>query len=386
MFGGITLFMIGRLVVNSSVRMIYPFVAVFARGMGVGLPAISLAVSVRSAIGALVPFTNSALDRYPRRTAMLIGIVLFIIGCALVGFWPGYATFFIVISLGLLGSNIFVTSTQAYIGDTIPYQYRGRVMAIVETGWALSFLLGAPLAGWLIARYSWPSPFVVLGVLAVFVGVAVFFVVPSSRPPVTAETGRSIFRNLGNVLRSPTALAGLGISASVGISMESINLVFGVWMEDSFGLKIAALGAVAIVLGIGDLLGELFSGVLSDWIGKVRAVRIGMAIMALAALLLPLTGGSRFGATAAIFLFYFGFELAFVSSMPLMTEVIPSARATMMGAYMSSFSVGLMIGALLGPFAYQWGIFYNALSIVILSGLGFLALEVVRRGVAGRAD
>ena len=49
--GGIALFMIGRLVLNSSIRLIYPFVAIFARGIGVGLPAISLAVSVRRASG-----------------------------------------------------------------------------------------------------------------------------------------------------------------------------------------------------------------------------------------------------------------------------------------------------------------------------------------------
>jgi predicted MFS family arabinose efflux permease len=384
LIGGIALFAIGRLVVNSSVRMIYPFLAVFARGMGVGLPAVSLAVSVRSAIGALVPFTNSALDQRPRRTTMLIGIGLFIFGSALVTLWPGYGTFTIVLSLGLLGSNIFVTATQAYIGDTIPYKYRGRVMGIVETGWALSFLLGAPLAGLLIARYGWPSPFMVLGVLALLVGVAVLFVVPGNRPPADSEESavdQGMRRNLGQVLKSPAALAGLGVSASLSGGIESINMVFGVWMEDSFGLKIAALGGVAIVLGLGDLLGELSSGVLSDWLGKARAVRLGMIIMALSSLLLPVTDNAQWAAIAVMFVFFFGFELAFVSSISLMTEVLPEARATMMGAFMSAFSVGLMIGALIGPLVYQWGILYNGLAAAALAGLGMLALEKVRRGV-----
>ena len=386
LYGGIALFTIGRLVVNSSVRMIYPFLAVFARGMGVGLPALSVAISARSAIGALVPFTNSALDRQPRRSAMLIGIGIFVIGCVLVGLWPGYATFFIVLSLGLLGSNIFVTSSQAYIGDTVPYKFRGRVMAIVETGWALSFLLGAPMAGLLIARYGWPSPFIALGLLALVVGAAVLVVIPGKRPPASEESGSGILHNLGQVLASPTALAGLVVAASLSGAIESINLVFGVWMEDSFGLKIAALGGIAFVLGIGDLFGELFAGVLSDWIGKVRAVRIGLFVLALSALALPLAGVSQWGATAAIFTFYFGFELAFVSSIPLMTEVLPEARATMMGAYMSAFSVGLMFGALIGPLTYQWGILYTGMAAAALAGLGMLALEKVRRGVAGRAD
>ena len=164
------LLMITRVVINTSVRMIYPFLAVFARGMGVGLPAIALAISVRSAIGALVPFANSALDNRPRRTGMLLGIGLTAIGCTLVVLWPGYATFFVALSLGMLGRNIYETTSQAYIADTIPYHYRGRVIAFVETGWALSFLIGAPLAGLLIVRYGWPSPFLVVGVLALLVG------------------------------------------------------------------------------------------------------------------------------------------------------------------------------------------------------------------------
>jgi predicted MFS family arabinose efflux permease len=386
LFGGIALFTIGRLVLKSSARMIYPFVSVFARGMGVGLPAISLAISARSAVGALVPFTNSALDRYPRRTALLIGIGLFLAGCTLVVLWPGYAGFFIVLSLGSLGSNIFVTTSQAYIGDTVPYQYRGRAMAIVESGWSLSFLLGAPLAGLLIARFGWSSPFLVLGLLSLVVGAAVLFVIPGNRSSLTAENRVNILRNLGQVLRSPSAQAGLVLGFSLSGAIEVINMVFGVWMEDSFGLKIAALGGVAFLLGIGDLLGELFSGVLSDWIGKARAVRIGMILLALAALLLPLAGITQWWAIATIFILFFGFELAFVSSIPLLTEVLPEARATMMGAYMSASSIGLVVGALIGPLSYQRGIFYSGLAAALMTGMGLLALEKVRRGVAAEVN
>jgi predicted MFS family arabinose efflux permease len=381
----LALLVITRVVINTSVRMIYPFLAVFARGMGVGLPAIALAISVRSAVGALVPFTNSILDNRPRRTSMLLGIFLAVIGCALVVLWPGYVTFFIALSLGMLGRNIYETTSQAYIGDTTPYKFRGRVVAFVETGWALSFLIGAPLAGLLIARYGWSSPFLVVGVLALLVAAATLFVIPGSRPPMINEEtgdGQGMLRNLRQVVTSPTALAGLGVAIAIGSSVESINLVFGVWMEDSFGLKIAALGGVAIVIGISDLLGELFSGVFSDWIGKVRAIRIGLILMAVTALLLPAAGTTRWAAIAIMFMFFFSFEMSLVSTIPLMTEVLPKVRATMMGALAAAFSIGLMIGALIGPQVYQWGILYNGLAAAALAGLGLLSLERVRRGVA----
>jgi predicted MFS family arabinose efflux permease len=381
-----------RVVFNTSVRMIYPFLAVFARGMGVGIPAISLAVSVRSAVGALVPVTNSALDRFPRRTALAVGAALFAVGCALVAIRPGYLTFFIALSLAMLGANLFGTSSQAYIGDTVPYHLRGRVMGLQETSWALSFLIGVPLIGLLLARFGWPSPFLALGVLALMVVIAVRFALPGSRsgaPPPTLQGEQSDTRapqegalhNLGQVFHSPAALAGLGVAVAVASSMESVNIVFGVWMESSFSLKIAALGSVAIILGIGDLLGELSSGVLSDWLGKAQAVRIGLVLMALAALLLPVAGSAQWAATAAMFMFFFSFDLAFVSCLSLMTEVLPSARATLMGAISAAYSAGLMIGALIGPLAYHWGILYNGLISAILAGLALVALERVQHGV-----
>ncbi len=38
---------------------------------------------------------------------------------------------------------------------------------------------------------------------------------------------------------------------------EIVNLVFGVWMEDAFQLKLAALGGASVILGVANLRGWL---------------------------------------------------------------------------------------------------------------------------------
>ncbi|MGD2158866.1 MAG: hypothetical protein PVG32_18450, partial [Anaerolineales bacterium] len=48
-----------RTVLNTMFRMVYPFLPVFSRGMGVGLPALSFALTGRSVAGAFGPFLAS---------------------------------------------------------------------------------------------------------------------------------------------------------------------------------------------------------------------------------------------------------------------------------------------------------------------------------------
>ena len=53
---------------------------------------------------------------------------------------------------------------------------------------------------------------------------------------------------------------------------ELVNLIFGVWLEDSFGLQIAALAGASAVIGFSELGGESLAALLTDRIGKPRAL------------------------------------------------------------------------------------------------------------------
>jgi predicted MFS family arabinose efflux permease len=78
-------------------------------------------------------------------------------------------------------------------------------------------------------------------------------------------------------------------------------------------------------------------------------------------------------------MFYLTFEFEIVCSLPLMTEVLPSARGTLMAANVAAFALGRSIGALAGAPLYQhWGIYANAAFAIALNLLGFWALSGVR--------
>ena len=51
--------------------------------------------------------------------------------------------------------------------------------------------------------------------------------------------------------------------------------IFGVWLEDSFDLQIAALGAASAVIGLSELGGEGLVAAFVDRLGKPRAIGLG---------------------------------------------------------------------------------------------------------------
>ncbi len=307
-------------------RMVYPFLAVFGRGLGVDLAALSFALTIRSGAGTFGPLLASVADSRGRKTGMLFGMLLFTLGVGIVVFWPSYFAFLIALVLTTLGKYVFDPSMQAYLGDRISYQRRGLAIAFTEFGWSISFILGVPLLGFLIARHGWVSSFPLLTLLGLLATGLLIWQVPHDPAPVRGRP--SIWKNFRTVLTYSPALVGLLMGLLMSSANEVVNLVFGVWMEDSFGLRIAALGAASAVIGFAELGGELLVGGLTDRLGKPRSVAIGILLNCLSALLLPVFGRTLTGAFVGLFLFYITFEFTLVSSIPLMTEILPSARAT----------------------------------------------------------
>jgi predicted MFS family arabinose efflux permease len=241
---------------------------------------------------------------------------------------------------------------QAYIGDRVPYERRGTALAVTEAAWSLSFILGVPLMGYLIATYGWSAPFPVLVILGLVTFAIISRMIPHDER-FAAQPGKTSLKNVHAVLTHVPALAGISIALWASAANELVNLIFGVWLEDSFGLKIAALAGASAVIGISELTGEGLVALTTDRLGKPRALVLGLSGNALAALLLPIVGTTPAGALAGLFLFYITFEYVMVSHIPLMTEVMPSARATMLSFNLTGHSLGRMIGALLATFIYQ---------------------------------
>jgi len=368
----LALFALIRTIFNTAYRMAYPFLGVFARALGVDLETITLALTARSIGGGLIPFIAPLSNRRGHKFGMLLGLGLFTVSMGVVVFSPTFPALAASMFFATLAKYIFDPAMQAHISETTPYERRGRVIAITELGWSLSFIIGVPLMGFLIARGGWMSPFPLLMGLGALTFILIFFQIPSGGTRVSAPA--SVWTNFRRVFGYAPAIAGLSVGLWATVANEIVSLIFGVWLEDSFGLQIAALGASAAVIGFAELGGEGLVALFYDKLGKERAVGFGLIANSIAALLLPILGQSTFGALLGLFLFYITFEFTLVSIVPMMTEVMPAARVTLMSFNVAGLSLGRAIGAPLGTFLYRFGFPLVAAGAVVFNIIAILAL------------
>ena len=339
----LVIFMLLRTIFNTMHRMVYPFLAVFARGLGVDLTTFSFVITARSLVGVLGPVFAPIADQRGRKFGMLTGATLFAVGMGLVALFPSLVTLSLALVLAILGKYLFDPALLAYFGDRIPYHQRGTALAITEVAWSLAFIAGVPLMGWLISMYGWNAPFPLLAVLGVLMLVIIWRMIPhedAHHTPTSDARG-----NYRAVLNNIPALAGISIALWASASNELVNLIFGVWLEVSFGLKIAALAGASAVIGFSELSGEGLVALTTDRLGKPRALMIGLIGNAFAAILLPFIGKTEIGALIGLFFYYLSFEYIMVSHVPLMSELVPEARATLLSFNLTGHSLGRAIGA-----------------------------------------
>lgn len=371
----IAVFAVARIVLNTGHRTIYPFLPTFARGVGVSEESIALVVTARSALGLISPVFGSLADRRGRKAAMITGLLIFAGGMALVAVWPTYPALFIAVLLGMVGKLLYDPSMQAYIGDRVQYTRRGLAIAATELSWSAAFLVAIPILGWLIDRTGrWEIPFPLLAAFGVWGAITLWRTIPSDMPQVHERP--SLAQGFRVVLRHTPARAGLIVSFSISASNEVIGIIYGTWMEHSFGFKVAALGAASAIIGIAELAAEGGVAGFVDRLGKRRSVVLGVGANLLACLLLPVLGFGAEGALVGLFLLYATFEFAIVSSIPLMTELVPDARATLMAGNVAALMVGRMVGALIGHPLFSVGLLANSVTAAAFDLMALAALLI----------
>lgn len=363
-----------RIILNTGFRMVYPFLPVIATGLGVGVSEVAQAITARSLVGFFSPLLGSIADVWGRRAAMLVGLTIYSGGLLLVTLWPTYPALFASLIAAAVGKIIFETAVQAFVGDRVAYSQRGLALAITEMSWSASFLIGIPLVGWLIARTGdWRAPFPWLTAMGLAIVLIVWRMLPADAPH--PDTRPSFLRSVRFVATHRPALGGLAVGLLISSANEAINIVYGAWLHSRFALPVTFLGVTAIVIGAAELSGEGFVATLTDRIGKRRAIALGLTLNIAASLAMPYLGAQVSGALIGLFLFYLTFEFALVSSIPLMTELVPTARATMMAGLAAFISLGRAFGALLGDALFT-GIGLQANSIAA-AAINVLAIVIL---------
>jgi len=126
----------------------------------------------------------------------------------------------------------------------------------------------------------------------------------------------------------------------------------------------------------------MVTAVAVDRIGKRPFVITFGLLTAFMYFLVPQTSISLTAALVTLFILFFCFEMTVVGGVPLMTELVPSARSIVMSVTLAAASLGRATGALVGPLIWDWaGFRWLGLVAAVIMALSILILaRWVREG------
>jgi predicted MFS family arabinose efflux permease len=178
------------------------------------------------------------------------------------------------------------------------------------------------------------------------------------------------------------AAPALTVTLLMMTASENVFVVYGAWLETEFGLAVGAIGVISIVISLAELAAEGTSAGIVDRLGKRRAVLGGLSFNLLTYLVLPLLASSLAGAITGVTLMILAFEFSIVSLIPLVTEVVPEARGTVVALNVATMSLGRIVATLIAPRLWaSGGLTANA---YMSAGIVTLALAVLWFGVRER--
>ena len=153
---------------------------------------------------------------------------------------------------------------------------------------------------------------------------------------------------------------------------EIFFINYGVWMEESFGLVLAALGAVTTVIAIAEISGEFVVIGIADRVGKRPLTILTTGVAAACYVVLPSLSESLPLTLVGLFVLFLCVETSIVASIALFTEVLPDARAVMMSANVGAHSLGRLTGGTLGGLLYASDVNFVTMGL-LAAGIGATA-------------
>jgi predicted MFS family arabinose efflux permease len=130
---------------------------------------------------------------------------------------------------------------------------------------------------------------------------------------------------------------------------ENFLVIYGAWMEKQFVLSPARLGLLSTVVSVAELAGAALTVASVDRLGKRGGLLLGLAVNIVAYLLLPFMAISLIPALVGVVFLGMTSEFSIVATLPLVSEMAPKARGTVMAIHAALTALAAALASLFGP-------------------------------------
>ncbi|KAB8192285.1 Cmx/CmrA family chloramphenicol efflux MFS transporter [Nonomuraea phyllanthi] len=363
---------------GTSELMLAGLIPELAADLRVSVPRAGLLISA-FAMGMLVgaPVLAVVTRRWPRRTALLTFIGVFVLSHVVGGLTSSYEVLFATRVAGAFVYAGFWAVAAATAIGMVPANARGKAMSVLAGGLTVATIVGLSLSTVIGQHMGWRAAFWAVAALSALAGLGVLATIPGGR----ADTGDA--PGAGAELRSmlnPGLWLAYGMTAlTTGALLASFSYL-SVLLVDTTGLDAAWVPAVLALYGVGSLIGIAIGGRTAD-ARPFRVLYAGVTGLVVTSAALALAAPVPVAAVLLVFLLG---AFGFATNPALNSRVFslaPGAPTLVAAVNVSAFNVGITAGPWLGGLAIGAGFGYPSVAW-IGAAIGVLSLVTVALAAA----
>lgn len=349
-----------------------------AKAFNVGMEEVTLAILLTLAvrpIGALL--FGRAAEKYGRRPILMVNILFFSIFELLSAAAPSLTMFLVLrVLYGVAMGGIWGVASSLAM-ETIPDRSRGLMSGIFQAGYPFGYLLAAVVYGSLFEIVGWRGMFVI-GAIPIILLPFIYFKVPES-PVWLAARERKEGTALLPVLKSHWKLCIylVLLMAAFNFFSHGTQDMYPAFLKIQHGFDPKTVSIIAISYNIASIIGGVFFGVLSEKIGRKKAIIIAAALALPVIPLWAFSGGSLMLGIGA-FLMQFMVQGAWGVIPTYLNELVPAnTRAVLPGfVYQLGNLIASVNATLQATIAESHGQNYG-LAMAIIAGSVAVAIIVL---------
>jgi predicted MFS family arabinose efflux permease len=217
-------------------------------------------------------------DRFDRKRLLLFFYAGFMLGTTLCALADNYHDLLIArIITGIFG-GVLSSISFAIITDIFKMEVRGRVMGFVQMSFASSQVLGIPVGLYLANKLGWHSPFVMIVVICMVVGVFIIIFLKPVNAHLKIPSTRNPFEHLFKTVSRPLylrAFAATTLLATGGFMLMPFASAFSV---NNLGISLDQLPLLYMITGVFSMFAGPLIGKYSDQVGKYNIFTVGSLV------------------------------------------------------------------------------------------------------------
>lgn len=214
-------------------------------------------------------------DRFDRKRILLTGYIGFLLGTIACGFAPSYPLLLASRTLAGVFGGLIGAQVLSIVSDMFGYERRGMAMGTIMSSFAVASVIGVPFALYLANLISWHAPFILVGILGLFViPLIIWFMPPMTAHIQKDKPSQNMTQVLSNVLNDPQQRYALLFSALIMLGHFLIIPFVNPYMEFNVGYSKTQTPMIYLIGGLASFVSANILGRLADRYGKMTIFTI----------------------------------------------------------------------------------------------------------------